>query len=240
MEMLTEATRGRFVRARSTCAAIRHLTGQVARGSMQGHGLQHLAHLPAGGHRTLPIPWTQWAARPHARGVARPAQGAVHDLRRRVRFRRGYRTLHVRHRRFAQDLPGVADGPEVARRRLPHLAGHSSLAIATDRLRSPWWCSGTKSRWIAVPARSTVSADESKGLLFFTAFLPQFIDPARSLFIQFVIMAGTFAVIEIATEVFIASMAHRISPWLQRVGRRFNQACGGVFVAIGVALPLRS
>jgi len=79
-----------------------------------------------------------------------------------------------------------------------------------------------------------------KGLLFFTAFLPQFIDPARSLFVQFVIMAGTFAVIEIATEVLLASMAHRISPWLQRVGRRFNQACGGVFVAIGMALPLRS
>ena len=78
-----------------------------------------------------------------------------------------------------------------------------------------------------------------KGLLFFTAFLPQFIDPARSLFVQFVIMAGTFAAIEIATEVFIASMAHRISPWLRRVGRRFNQACGGVFVAIGLALPLR-
>ncbi len=79
-----------------------------------------------------------------------------------------------------------------------------------------------------------------KGLLFFTAFLPQFIDPGRSLFIQFVIMAGTFAAIEIATEVFIASMAHRISPWLLRVGRRFNHACGGVFITIGVALPLRS
>jgi len=79
-----------------------------------------------------------------------------------------------------------------------------------------------------------------KGLLFFAAFLPQFIDPARSLFVQFVIMAATFAVIEIVTEVFIASMAHRISPWLRRVGRRFNQACGGVFVAIGIALPLRS
>src|SRR5689334_5733115 len=52
-----------------------------------------------------------------------------------------------------------------------------------------------------------------KGLLFFAAFLPQFIDPARSLLVQFVIiMAGTFAVIEIATELFIASMAHRISP----------------------------
>ena len=79
-----------------------------------------------------------------------------------------------------------------------------------------------------------------KGLLFFAAFLPQFIDPARSLFVQFVIMAGTFASIEIATEMFIASMAHHISPWLRRVGRRFNQACGGVFMAIGVALPLRS
>lgn len=79
-----------------------------------------------------------------------------------------------------------------------------------------------------------------KGLLFFTAFLPQFIDPSRSLVVQFTIMAGTFAAIEIATELFIASMAHRISPWLRRVGRRFNQACGGVFVAIGVALPLRS
>ena len=79
-----------------------------------------------------------------------------------------------------------------------------------------------------------------KGILFFAAFLPQFIDPVRSLFVQFVIMAGTFAVIEIATELIIASMAHRISPWLRRVGRRFNQTCGGVFMAIGLALPLRS
>ena len=78
-----------------------------------------------------------------------------------------------------------------------------------------------------------------KGLLFFAAFLPQFIDPARSLLVQFVIMAATFAAIEIVTEAFIASMAHRISPWLGRVGRRFNRACGGVFMAIGVALPLR-
>ncbi|MEJ8814112.1 LysE family transporter [Variovorax ureilyticus] len=79
-----------------------------------------------------------------------------------------------------------------------------------------------------------------KGILFFAAFLPQFIDPARSLWMQFLVMAGTFAAIEIATELLIASMAHRISPWLRKVGRRFNQACGGVFVAIGVALPLRA
>jgi threonine/homoserine/homoserine lactone efflux protein len=79
-----------------------------------------------------------------------------------------------------------------------------------------------------------------KAVLFFAAFLPQFIDPARSLWLQFAIMAGTFAAIEIVTEALIASMAQRLQPWLQRVGRRFNQACGGLFVAIGVALPLRA
>lgn len=78
-----------------------------------------------------------------------------------------------------------------------------------------------------------------KGLLFFAAFLPQFIDPHRSLWGQFAIMAGTFAVIEVITETLIASTASRLTPWLRRVGRHFNQACGSVFMAIGAALPLR-
>ena len=78
-----------------------------------------------------------------------------------------------------------------------------------------------------------------KGILFFAAFLPQFIDPARSLFVQFLAMAATFAATEVITEVGLASTAHRIRPWLARVGKRFNQACGGVFMAIGAALPLR-
>jgi threonine/homoserine/homoserine lactone efflux protein len=78
-----------------------------------------------------------------------------------------------------------------------------------------------------------------KGILFFAAFLPQFIDPHRSLAIQFLVMAGTFGAIEAATELFVASMAGRVAPWLRRVGRRFNQVCGGIFVGIGIALPLR-
>ena len=79
-----------------------------------------------------------------------------------------------------------------------------------------------------------------KGILFFAAFLPQFIDPARSLFVQFVVMAGTFAVTEVLTEIALASTAHRIRPWLARVGKRFNHVCGGLFVVIGAALPLRT
>jgi len=83
------------------------------------------------------------------------------------------------------------------------------------------------------------AATNPKCLLFFSAFLPQFIDPQRSLLQQFAVVAATFAATEIVTEFALASGAHRIRPWLARVGRRFNQACGGVFVAIGAALPLR-
>jgi len=97
-----------------------------------------------------------------------------------------------------------------------------------------------RSGWSLFRQGALSAVSNPKAVLFFAAFLPQFIDPARSLLVQFAIMAGTFAVIEIATEIVIASMAHRISPWLARVGRRFNQVCGGVFMAIGAALPLRS
>ena len=93
--------------------------------------------------------------------------------------------------------------------------------------------------WSLFQQGALAALTNPKAILFFAAFLPQFIDPARSLLQQFVVMAGTFAVVEIVFEVIVASMAQRISPWLRRVGKRFNQACGGVFVLIGTALPLR-
>ena len=77
-----------------------------------------------------------------------------------------------------------------------------------------------------------------KALLFYGAFLPQFLDPARSLWLQFAVMAGTFAVIECVVEVLLARLAHRVRPALERFGKRFNRVCGGAFAAMGVALPL--
>lgn len=83
------------------------------------------------------------------------------------------------------------------------------------------------------------AATNPKGLLFFSALLPQFIDPHKSLLMQFAVVAATYAFTEFVTEYALASAATRIRPWLARAGRRFNKVCGGVFVAIGAALPLR-
>ena len=78
-----------------------------------------------------------------------------------------------------------------------------------------------------------------KGILFFVAFLPQFVNPQESLFTQFLLMAMTFIVIEFIYEFTVASLADRIKPFLVRAGKNFNRVFGSIFIAIGVLLPLR-
>jgi homoserine/homoserine lactone efflux protein len=78
-----------------------------------------------------------------------------------------------------------------------------------------------------------------KGILFFVAFLPQFIDPAISLLTQFVVMASTFVIIEFIYEYAVASLANKIKPFLAKFGKKVNRVFGGIFMVIGVALPLR-
>jgi homoserine/homoserine lactone efflux protein len=78
-----------------------------------------------------------------------------------------------------------------------------------------------------------------KGILFFVAFLPQFLDPTASLFLQFVVMALTFVLIEFVYEFVVASLADRIKPLLSRFGKKVNRVFGSIFMAIGIALPLR-
>ena len=78
-----------------------------------------------------------------------------------------------------------------------------------------------------------------KGILFFVAFLPQFLSTEQPLFLQFLIMTATFVGIEIIFEWLVASGSAKIQPLLVRFGKRFNHVFGGLFMAIGVALPLR-
>ncbi|AYG44798.1 LysE family translocator [Pseudomonas sp. Leaf58] len=77
-----------------------------------------------------------------------------------------------------------------------------------------------------------------KVLLFYGAFLPQFIDPQRGLLLQFGVMAATFASVEFVVEYLLARLAFRIRPWLAKSGRGFNRCCGSLFALIGVVLPL--
>lgn len=76
-----------------------------------------------------------------------------------------------------------------------------------------------------------------KVLLFYGAFLPQFLDPQRGLGLQFVHLAVTFVVVEAAVEAFIASLAFRVRAALERSGRAFNRICGAFFAALGCGLP---
>jgi threonine/homoserine/homoserine lactone efflux protein len=78
-----------------------------------------------------------------------------------------------------------------------------------------------------------------KGVLFFVAFLPQFLVTDSPLWIQFLVMAATFVGIEILYEFLVASGSSSLKPILAKFGKRFNQVFGGLFVVIGVALPLR-
>ncbi|EDT6888529.1 LysE family translocator [Salmonella enterica subsp. enterica] len=83
------------------------------------------------------------------------------------------------------------------------------------------------------------AATNPKALLFFTAVIPQFIAPDRSLALQFVAIALTYAFTEFWAEYACAIAANRIRPWLVRAGRRFNRVCGGVFMAVGAAMQIR-
>lgn len=78
-----------------------------------------------------------------------------------------------------------------------------------------------------------------KGILFFVAFLPQFVDPSRPLWIQFLIMAGTFLAIEFCYEYLVAFFANKVQPLLRKAGKNFNRFFGSFFALLGVLLPLR-
>ena len=81
-----------------------------------------------------------------------------------------------------------------------------------------------------------VAASNPKVLIFFVAFLPQFMVPGASFPFQLLVLGGTFVVVEVVYELLLAGLAGRIAPWLGRHGRWFNRAAGGTFVGIGAAL----
>ncbi len=85
-----------------------------------------------------------------------------------------------------------------------------------------------------------VAAANPKAIIFFAAFLPQFMVPGVPFLLQLALLGGTFVIVEILYELMLAGLAHRIAPWIMRHGRAFNRIAGGTFVGIGAALATAS
>ena len=83
-----------------------------------------------------------------------------------------------------------------------------------------------------------VAMSNPKALIFFAAFLPQFMQPGVPLWLQFLILGGTFGLIELIYELLVARAAQQVAPWLGRHGRWFNRVAGVTFVGIGGVLAL--
>jgi threonine/homoserine/homoserine lactone efflux protein len=83
-----------------------------------------------------------------------------------------------------------------------------------------------------------VGASNPKALLFFTAFLPQFIDAKAAMLPQLGALCLTFAAFELFWLMFYAIFAARLAPWLKVRGRAvmFNRVSGSIFVVAALAL----
>jgi homoserine/homoserine lactone efflux protein len=79
-----------------------------------------------------------------------------------------------------------------------------------------------------------------KGIVFMVAVLPQFLDPARVLWLQLLILLVTTIVVDLIVMHGYAFLASRMQRWLAtaRARRAQNRVFGGVLMAMGASLLL--
>lgn len=92
------------------------------------------------------------------------------------------------------------------------------------------------SRWRLFVNTYLVTALNPKGMIFFVAFLPQFINPAQSTAPQLWILALTFVVLATANAALYAAFAGSASTLLssRKAQRRFNLAGGSLLSVAGI------
>lgn len=80
-----------------------------------------------------------------------------------------------------------------------------------------------------------VGASNPKALLFFTAFFPQFLDPAAAWGPQMAILASTFMAMEMSVLTLCSLGTARVAPFLASSShiRWVNRVCGGLFATMG-------
>ena len=85
-----------------------------------------------------------------------------------------------------------------------------------------------------------VTATNPKGIAFFVAFVPSFLDPARPFLPQAAILVATFVALGAANALGYALLAGRLSGAIRRPGPRrlLNRAGGSLLVGAGLATAL--
>jgi threonine/homoserine/homoserine lactone efflux protein len=86
-----------------------------------------------------------------------------------------------------------------------------------------------------------VTALNPKGIVFFVAFVPQFIDPARDFVAQAAVLVATFVTLAALNALAYAALASRLSGAVRRpaVRRVLNRVGGGVLIGAGLAVAAR-
>jgi threonine/homoserine/homoserine lactone efflux protein len=85
---------------------------------------------------------------------------------------------------------------------------------------------------------AVVNVLNPKTALFFLAFLPQFVDPARTVWTQVVILGLTFVALGFLSDGAYALAAGTLGGWLRARRRALRYASGSVFVGLGVSAAL--
>lgn len=85
-----------------------------------------------------------------------------------------------------------------------------------------------------------VAAGNPKAILIFTAFLPQFVDPARDVAAQFTVLGASFLLLEIVAIAIYAWMGRHLRRWFAspRGKRVFNRTSAALLGGAGVGLLL--
>ncbi len=93
--------------------------------------------------------------------------------------------------------------------------------------------------WAAFRRSLLVALSNPKGLLFFSAFLPQFIQPQISLISQYLTLALVTALIDIAAMgIYAAGGHHTMRMLTARTLRQLNRSCAAILACLAIALSL--
>jgi threonine/homoserine/homoserine lactone efflux protein len=114
--------------------------------------------------------------------------------------------------------------------------GVKMLAAGVTAVPTPTASAGRESRWKLFANTYAVTATNPKGIVFYVAFLPQFVDTAAAAHVQLWIMAVTFvmlAIVNATLYTFFASSAARLLA-SRKAHRAFNLGGGSLLCGAGL------